>query len=330
MHRPTPAGQSRCVPSFEPAPTVLTDRTLAWREIAQMQAGVLSRRQALVAGMTRHAWAWRHDTGRLHKLLPAISLDHAGPPTDEQLAWAAVLHGGPGAALTGDFALLLHGMRWPQPPRTIHVATPEGRVVRTVSTGQGVRVVPVQVRQLGEHRHPIKLPPMLRLPIAALHAAARARDDRAAEWRVAAVVQQRLSTAGKLSQILKQLPRLPRRRLLAAVLTDIADGAHAGSELAFLRLLRRYDLPLPDRLQRLVRTTGRHYLDAWWQARRIGVEIDGAHHVEVGQWDADMLRANAILLAEQHDRVLLLRFTTGNLRHDAPDVAEQLRTALLA
>jgi hypothetical protein len=35
------------------------------------------------------------------------------------------------------------------------------------------------------------------------------------------------------------------------------------------------------------------------------------------------------VIVERHDRVLLLRFTTGNLRHDEPEVARQLTEALL-
>lgn len=61
----------------------------------------------------------------------------------------------------------------------------------------------------------------------------------------------------------------------------------------------------------------------------MAVEVDGGHHLEVGQWDADVLRANAVVVAERHDRVLLLRFTTGHLRHDQAAVAGQLRLVLL-
>jgi hypothetical protein len=56
--------------------------------------------------------------------------------------------------------------------------------------------------------------------------------------------------------------------------------------------------------------------------------MDGAHHRLVGTWDDDALRANGVVLRERHDRVLLLRFTTANLRHDAALVAAQLRQAL--
>ena len=77
-----------------------------------------------------------------------------------------------------------------------------------------------------------------------------------------------------------------------------------------------------------MRTGSVCYLDAWWERQRVAAELDGAHHRTVGVWDADGLRANGVVIAERHDRVLLLRFTRGNLRHDAAEVAEQLRVAL--
>lgn len=61
----------------------------------------------------------------------------------------------------------------------------------------------------------------------------------------------------------------------------------------------------------------------------MNAELDGAHHRTVGSWDDDALRANDVVLVERHDRILLLRFTRGNLRHDGDRVAAQLRDALL-
>jgi very-short-patch-repair endonuclease len=162
-----------------------------------------------------------------------------------------------------------------------------------------------------------------------MHAAAHASSDRAAEWRVAAVVQQRLATATQLIEALDAMPRMRRRALVRAVLADVRDGAQAQSELDLLRLLRRHRLPRPDGLQRLVRASGKRYLDAWWERQRVAVEVDGAHHLDVGQWSHDVLRANAVVVAERHDRVVLLRFTTGNLRHDVSQVVDQLRAVLL-
>ena len=61
----------------------------------------------------------------------------------------------------------------------------------------------------------------------------------------------------------------------------------------------------------------------------MAAEVDGAHHRFVGAWDADLLRANELQVSQRHDRVVLLRFTGGNLRHDERAVVRQLR-ALLA
>ena len=162
-----------------------------------------------------------------------------------------------------------------------------------------------------------------------LHAAAWAGSDRLAESRVAAAVQQRLVRVPDLRSALGQMPRLRRHALVLAVLDDVELGAHARSELDFLALLRRNRLPLPDRLQLLVRTSGVRYLDAWWEAQRVAGEVDGAHHRDVGVWDADVLRANDVQVSQRHDRVVLLRFTTGNLRHDESLVAAQLKAVLL-
>jgi very-short-patch-repair endonuclease len=71
------------------------------------------------------------------------------------------------------------------------------------------------------------------------------------------------------------------------------------------------------------------YLDAWWERQRVAAELDGAHHRTAGAWDDDVLRANDVLVAGRHDGTVLLRFTTGTLRHDAARVAAQLSALLL-
>jgi very-short-patch-repair endonuclease len=274
---------------------------------------------------------WRHSSGRWRALLPGVSVSHSGEPSDEQLAWAALLHCGDGAALTGDWALIRQGFRLGDRPSPVHVAVPEGRVVRPgaqLLVGEGLPILAHQVRRLQTLVHPARAPAVVRVAPAVLHAAAHAPSDRAAEWRVAAVVQQRLVMPAQVRSALDAMPRVRRRSLVRAVLEDAQQGAHAQSELDFVRLLRRHGLPQPDRRQLLVRADGKRYLDAWWKRQRVAVEIDGAHHLEVGQWDADVLRANAVVVAQSQDRVLLLRFTTGNLRNDEAAVVRQLGAVL--
>jgi hypothetical protein len=302
-----------------------------WRELMSQQDGVLSRIQALAAGLSEDAWQWQIETGRWQRVLPGVAAGHSGDITDRQRAWAAVLHSGRGAALTGDAALIEHGMKLERPD-VVHVAVPHQRVVRpqTMATGEGDELLrPHRLRDLPTWLHPARSPSVLRVAPATLHAVAWAPSARAGEWRLAAVVQQRLARVGDLRAAVGEMPRLERRALIRDVLDDVELGAHAASELDFLRFLRRHGLPLPDRLQRPVRVGKLRYLDAWWDKQRVTAEIDGAHHRSVAAWNADVLRANSVVIRERYDRVLLLRFTRGNLRHDELEVAGQLREALL-
>lgn len=315
------------VPVEETAP-------LSWPELLAQQDGVLSRKQARIGGMSEGQWQWRLAGGRWQAVLPGVAVAHSGRVTDAQRAWAAVLYAGPRAHLSADAALIQHGVKLPAPV-VMHVAVPQRRIVvpqRFPSTQEdtaGVWLQPHRVERLASWTHPVRQPPVLRVAPAALHAAAWAPTARAAEWRVAAAVQQRVTRVPDLRRALDEMPRLHRRGLLLDVLDDVQFGAHAASELDFLRFLRRHGLPQPDRLQRPVRSGTLRYLDAWWERPRVTAEMDGAHHRLVGAWDEDTLRANDVVLVERHDRILLLRFTRGNLRHDEVRVAAQLRDALL-
>ena len=50
---------------------------------------------------------------------------------------------------------------------------------------------------------------------------------------------------------------------------------------------------------------------------------------EVRAWDDDTLRSNAVGVANLDDRVVLLRVTSGNMRHREPELVGQLRAVLL-
>ncbi len=202
-------------------------------------------------------------------------------------------------------------------PRDVDLALPTHRSVRAqrFPDTPTQALSPVRAGRVRTHRVSAlpallqhgRQPSVVRASAALLHAAAWAGSDRAAEWRIAAGVQQRLVTPVLLRETLALLPRLPRRDLVRTVLDDVELGAHAASELDFLRFLRSYRLPAPDQLQRRVRVGATCYLDAWWERRRVCAEVDGAHHRSAGVWEADVLRANDLVLHERHDRVLLLR-----------------------
>jgi hypothetical protein len=298
----------------------------SYEQLLADQSGVLARWQALAGGLTKAAWEWRRDRGAWQTVLPGIIVAHSGEMTFEQKVQAAVLYGGPGAAVSGDALVHLSKTqrRRGEAPEVIDVAV---RADSKVSAYLFFR--PHRCSRLDEITHPVRLPQQVRIAPAVLQSAAWARSDRAAEWRLASAVQQRLVTVPALRAALQTFPRLPRRRTVRLVLDDVELGAHARTELDFLAFLRRNGLPLPDALQLKVRANGVRYLDAWWKAQRVAAEIDGTHHMEVGVWDDDALRANEVVVAARADRVLLLRVTAGNLRHKEAQLAEQFRAALL-
>lgn len=249
---------------------------------------------------------------------------HTGIPTFEEKVQAAVIYGGDGAAVSGDALLHLIEPRRTTEPEVIDVAVAESCQVAASGFFR-----PHRCSRLDELVHPARLPRQLRVAPGVLHAASWARSDRAAEWRVAAAVQKRLVTVPQLRTALVSLPRLKRRASIRLVLDDVELGAHARTELDLLALCRRNGLPLPDRLQLKVRADGVRYLDAWWEKQRVVAEIDGVHHMDVGTWDEDALRANAVAVAHRDDRVILLRITAGNMRHRQAKVVEQLRAVLV-
>ncbi|MEV4717675.1 DUF559 domain-containing protein [Micromonospora noduli] len=119
----------------------------------------------------------------------------------------------------------------------------------------------------------------------------------------------------------------PRRRLIGQTISDIAGGAQALSEIDFLRLCRRHRLPAPDLQEHRVDAAGRNrWLDAYWREWRVQVEIDGAHHMDVKQWAADMRRQNDVW--NSGDRIL--RFPAWLVRARPDEVADTVRRALIA
>ncbi|MEV7230449.1 hypothetical protein AB0M79_26030 [Polymorphospora sp. NPDC051019] len=173
----------------------------------------------------------------------------------------------------------------------------------------------------------------------------RARPDRtsmarsvvdAAQWAstdddartvVAAACQQRRTTPGEILTVLGRMPRVRRRALLLRTANDVAGGAQALSEIDFVRLCRQHVLPRPDPQERRTDAAGRNrYLDAYWRDWRLHVEVDGAHHMDVREWAADMRRQNEVWIGG--DRIL--RFPAWVVGQRPAEVAGQVRAALRA
>lgn len=278
--------------------------------------------------MSKAAWDWRLSRARWQSPLPGIAVLHTGVVQPRELRWVAVLHAGKGAVLSGDAALLERGLERLS-PAALDVAVPRPRNISSATTAGGVPVLPRRLVLRAAWSAVHQGLPTMKSHVAVLHSAAWAPSDRAAELRLAMAVQQKVTAVPLVRAALAEMRKHPRRGLVCAVLDDIELGAHALSELDFLRFCRDHGLPEPDSLQLGVRAGGKRYLDGYYRAQRVCLEVDGAHHAWVEQWDADTLRSLHLVVAGRGTGEQVVRLTQGNLRHDQVEVAALLRQLLL-
>lgn len=292
--------------------------------LIDMQDGVVANWQArrfLTEKAIRHRVAskrWR----RVHR---RVFVTYGGPLTLRQRQWIAVFAAGPAATgepaacLAGISALQVHGLQGITVDR-LDVVVP---VTRAFTPPPGVVVH--RVRLPAEDRHPASRLPATTIGRAVVDAAAWARSDDQARLVIAASFQQGLVTAPEIGRVLDRMPNTHRRRLIIATTRDAADGSHSLGELSFVDICRLEKLPLPTRQLTFVDRNGRkRYLDAVFDPWRLVVEIDGAHHGDVGQsWD-DSERDNSLVLAGYR----VLRFPLHMVRQEPRKVAAQIRAAL--
>lgn len=261
---------------------------------------------------------------RWQEVSPTVLVLHNGPPNIEQQRWAAVLGAGDDAALAGRTALSLAGMqRWED--EVIHVLVPMGNRMPAL---RGVRMVLHQSRNLQDWQILDSAPRRTTVARSAVDAATWSRSPRTAAGIVTAVVQQGLTTVPLLAEALEVAGPIRHAPLLRETLGDIEGGAQSLAESDFGKLCRRFELPEPERqVVRLDSNGRRRYLDALLigpDDREVGVEIDGAHHMQADQWDRDIDRSNDISIGG----TLVLRFTATTIRTQPERVAAQLRRAL--
>ena len=98
------------------------------RELLAQHAGVLTRPEALRAGLTPKQLAARLESGRWQRLHTGVYAAFSGEPGRPSLLWAALLRAGPSSALSHHTAAEVYGLV-PDQARLIHVTVPSGRQV---------------------------------------------------------------------------------------------------------------------------------------------------------------------------------------------------------
>lgn len=289
-------------------------------QLAAEQAQVAMRHQLYDAGLTKARVVAQLDARRWRALSPELIVMHNGPLTELQQRWAATLAVGP---LAGRTALAQHGLTgWPSP--SIEVVMPKGdRPVLPLG-------VPIKVHESRRVAvadiSPVRRPATLGLERSAVDAAAWTDSPRAACGLLAAVVQQRLSTASRLRDALSRAGAVRHVQRMRTVLCDIEGGAQAMSEVDLGRLCRRNGLVLHRQVVRVEPGGKRRYVDAEVSApggEPVLVEVDGALHLVPTTWWADMSRGNELVIRRER----VLRFPSIALLLDEDEVGDQLRRA---
>jgi predicted transcriptional regulator of viral defense system len=146
-------------------------------EVAQAQAGVVTARQALRAGVGRELLRSRVRQGRWQRIYPGVYATFSGKLSRTAELWAAVLSAGPGAVLSHRSATEMQRLG-EEPSQVIHVTVPVERKVRRVPG-----VVIHRSGRTAQAAHPSATPPRTRAEETILDLVDAARSlDEAVGW----------------------------------------------------------------------------------------------------------------------------------------------------
>jgi hypothetical protein len=279
-------------------PTVLTNREAS---------------QRFGSGRTR----WAVDSGRWQRPSRGVVVTHNGPLSPEEQLHVAVRSAPRGSVLSGPTAAALGGLRGFE-STAIHLTIPHRS--RWVDA-EGIVI----------HRSAILTPDLVqgdpartRIERSVIDSASWTSAPRRARAIVMASVQQRLTTPARLLEALGRRGNLAGTRLVRESVLDAAGGLESVPEAEFALLLKREGIPDPVRQVAVLCPAGRYRLDAVFDPPGVAVEIDGAHHRDPTQSDADLRRQNELLIEGRP----LLRFSSFEVRHEPRNVAMVIRRAL--
>ncbi len=310
----------------------------AVRDLLNQHAGVLTRAEALGAGLTRKQLEARLESGRWQRLHTGVYAAFSGQPGRPSLLWAALLRAGPSSALSHHTAAELDGLAPDQARlqgplqgalqgpltgrRAIHVMVPSGHQVAPLAG-----VVLHYSGRLDEARHPARTPPRTRVEETVLDLAVAAGSlDDALGWVLRACGSRR-TTPGRLAAALALRGRVRWRAELSATLGLAADGVHSLLEFRYVtRVERPHGLPAGHRQHLVVRAGQRQYQDVTYREYGLVVELDGqAAHPAGSRW-RDVRRDNASTAGGQGT----LRYGWADVTGRPCFVAGQVADALAA
>jgi hypothetical protein len=302
------------------APSTRIDRNALARTLDQ-QLEVITRKQAVAVGLTKHALRHRLRLGGpWQSLLPGVYLAATGSPTRIQQEMAAMLYAGPGSVITGLAAVRQHHIRGPV-TESVDVLIPASRRRRDADFVQLHRTtrLPTQVWQLGPLRYALSP----RAVADAVRDLTSLRDVRA---MVADAVQRGHCRVPDLSEELSQGPSVGSK-LFREALADVADGIHSAAEGDLKDLLAKSGLSAPLFNASIYDGDGTFIArpDAWWPEKGVAVEVD-SHEWHLSPHDHTRTLERQRRMGKRG--ILVLPFTPREIRTQPAKVIAAIRDAL--
>jgi very-short-patch-repair endonuclease len=305
---------------------VPADRPGDWRELLDLQHGVIARWQVAQRGHRLRLIESQLRNGRWQPLYRGVYACFTGPPSRMAVLWGVVLRAGPGAVLSHHTAAELDKLT-DQPASTVHVTITS---TRRVSLGlervsPAPRIVVHRSARVEQARHPSRTPPRTRIEETTLDLtqAALCADD-AVSWVIQAC-SRRLTTPVLLRSAMAVRPQIRWRAELAAAVGDADAGIHSKLEARYVRSVERpHRLPSATRQARSKTGIRTRYLDNHYQEFGVAVELDGqAAHPAEARW-RDIHRDNASAAAG----IVTLRYSWADVTTDPCRVAAEIGQVL--
>jgi hypothetical protein len=288
--------------------------------ILSHQVDVITRRQALAAGVTANALRHRLRVGGPWRgLLPGVYMAATGTPTIVQQQMAALLYAGRGSVITGLAAARHHRIRVPATALT-DVLIPASRRRRDAAFVRLHRTtrMPDRVSPFGPLRYV--------LSARAVADTVRSLDSLREVRAVVADAVQRGSCA--VPDLVAELIAGPNAgsALFREALTDVADGICSVAEGELKDLLARSGLPMP--LFNPMVYAGDHFIarpDAWWPELGLAIEVDSREwHLSPEDHAETLVRGRRMAIYQLN----VLRFTPKQIRTEPAQVVAEIRAAM--
>jgi very-short-patch-repair endonuclease len=295
------------------------------RELAKDQHGIITRAQAIAAGLSPDTIKRRLASGTWRRAGRGVYSIYSGKSTRDGDLWTAVKRAGDGAVLSHETAAEVHGFADPTwRIRQIHISVPAGRTADKRHKIRGVTI----------HRRRDLVPdqqPEWRLPrttavdtVLDLVETARTFDD-AYGW-ICRAIGRGSTHVDNLRTALDRRKRIRWRAWLTEALSDAEEGVDSPLERRYARGVERaHGLPKAERQARRRVGSGNTYVDNLYEAYRLCVEVDGAAtHPDEGRWK-DTRRDNANIAA---DGTSTMRFGWVAVTEERCDSAQLVADAL--